>query len=65
MPVTDLDAALGEQSFDIVMAEIEPVVQPDGVGDDLGWEAMATVQRGVDGHRPMLPLRAPRNLSTP
>jgi hypothetical protein len=47
------------------MAEIEAAVQPDGVADDLSWEAMATIQGGVDGHRPILPGQRLANLSTP
>src|SRR4051812_4962352 len=42
--VADLDAALREQLFDVTMAQVEPEVQPDGVADDLRWEAMATIQ---------------------
>jgi hypothetical protein len=63
--VADLDPALGEQLLDITLAQVEPVVEPDGVADDLGGEPMATVQGGIDGHRPILPKHALRNLSTP
>jgi hypothetical protein len=34
--ITDLDAALAQQLLNVAMAQIEPVVQPDGVADDLG-----------------------------
>ena len=47
------------------MAQVEAEVQPDGVADDLGREAMATIQGRVDGHRPILPAYAGANLSTP
>jgi hypothetical protein len=51
--------------LDIAKAEVEAVVEPDGVGDDLTWEAVAPIQRRYfDGHLPIL--RAPIvNLTTP
>jgi hypothetical protein len=36
---TDRDASLGEKVFDVAVTEIEPVIEPDGVGDDIGWGA--------------------------
>ncbi len=39
------DATLGEKVLDIAKAESEPMVQPDGVADDFGWEAVASIQR--------------------
>jgi hypothetical protein len=36
--VADLDASLGEQLFDIAVAQREAVIQPDRVADDLGRE---------------------------
>ena len=39
------DATLGEQFLDITRAEREAAVQPDGVADDRGREAMALVVR--------------------
>src|SRR5262249_10475074 len=58
--VADLDTSLGEQLFDVAMAQVEAEVQPDGVADYLGREAMAMVQGGVvDGHCPILPGPAP------
>ena len=53
--VADPNAALGEQLLHSAMAQVEPEVQPDGMADDLGREAMAMVQGGVDGHRSILP----------
>ena len=32
----DSDVTLGEQIFDIPVAEIEAIVEPDGVGNDVG-----------------------------
>jgi hypothetical protein len=29
------------QIFDITMAEIEAIAEPDCVGDDVGWESVA------------------------
>ena len=45
------DAALGEKILDIVQAQAEPMVQPHGVADDLGWKAVASI-RGL--HRPIV-----------
>ena len=39
------DAALSEKVFDIARAQREPMVQPDGMTDDIGWKAMASTQR--------------------
>jgi hypothetical protein len=36
--MADDEAALGEQILNVAEAEVETVVQPDGVSDDLGWE---------------------------
>ena len=33
------DPAFGEEIFDITVAEVEPVVEPDSVGNDIGWGA--------------------------
>jgi hypothetical protein len=41
---------LSQQFLHVAVAQVEPEVQPYGVADDLGWEAMATVQGRVDGH---------------
>ena len=38
------DAALGEQVFDILEAEGEPMTEPHSVTDDLGWEAVVSIQ---------------------
>jgi len=45
--VADNDAALSEQVLNVAKAEVKPKVQPDGVSDDLGREALATVRRRV------------------
>ena len=37
-------ATLREKIFDIAKAQREPMVQPDGMADDLGWKAMASIQ---------------------
>jgi len=37
------DTPFGEQVFDIAMAEIEPVVEPDGITDDVGWKSVALI----------------------
>jgi hypothetical protein len=40
---TDHDASLSENIFDIAMTQIEAIVQPDSVTDDVGWESVALV----------------------
>jgi hypothetical protein len=35
-------AALGEELFHVPVGETESQVPPDGQGDDLGWEAIAS-----------------------
>ena len=39
----DSDSTLGQQIFNISVAEIESIVEPDGVGNDTGWESVAFV----------------------
>jgi hypothetical protein len=41
--VTDSDAAFSEQIFNISVAEIEAIVKPDGVTDDVRRESVALV----------------------
>ena len=44
--VTDGDAALGQHLLDITVAKGKAKVEPDGMTDDGGWEAMALVAGG-------------------
>jgi hypothetical protein len=37
------DASPGKQVFDVPMAQVEPIVEPDGVLDDLRGESVALV----------------------
>jgi hypothetical protein len=37
------DASFGQYIFDIAVTQVEPVVQPDCVGNDIGWESVALV----------------------
>ena len=46
--IGDVDAALGEEILYIAKAQREPELSPDGVLDDLGRKAMASV--GQAGH---------------
>jgi len=41
--ITDCDASLGQEIFNITIAEIEAVVQPDCIADDFGGESMTLV----------------------
>jgi hypothetical protein len=38
------DTTLGEKVLDIAKAEGEAVVQPNGMADDFGWKAVASIQ---------------------
>ena len=40
---SDDNASLGEKIFDIAMTEIEFVVEPNGVTNDVWWESVALV----------------------
>jgi hypothetical protein len=40
----------GEDQLDIAQAEAEHMIQPHGVTDDLGWEAMAMIRTGLGRH---------------
>jgi len=51
---TDCDASFSEKVFDISMAEIEAVLKPDSIGNDVGWESMAFVYV----HSPILSVTA-------
>ena len=44
---TDGDTSLSEKIFDISMAQVEAIVEPDGVGDDIWRESVALV--GIHG----------------
>ena len=37
------DAALGEKVLHVAKAESEPMVQPNGMADDFGWKAVASI----------------------
>jgi hypothetical protein len=53
------DATFGEKILDEwsgtpAVAQVEPIVEPNGVADDIGWESMALV--GI--HSPILAIWA-------
>ena len=48
--VSDQNTAFGEDQFDIAQAQAEDVIQPDGVADDLGWEAVSGIGDKVGRH---------------
>ena len=50
----DGDASFGEEVFDIPMAEVEAIVEPDGIGNDVGWESVSFISI----HSPILPVSA-------
>jgi hypothetical protein len=41
---TDGDASFGEEVFDISMAEVEAIIEPDGVGNDVSRAKLEQVQ---------------------
>ena len=52
MYAADSDTSLGQSIFDITVAQIEWIVEPDCVGDDVGWESVAL----LDLHSAILPI---------
>ena len=50
----DSDASLSKEIFDITVAEIEAIVEPDGIADDIGGEPVSFI--GV--HGPILAISA-------
>ena len=48
------DAPFGEDQLNIPEAQAEDVVEPDGVADDLGWEAVAWEGGGLGRHLAIL-----------
>jgi hypothetical protein len=46
----DDDATLGQQEFNISIAEAEHVIQPDSMSDDLGGKAIAVMRCGRGLH---------------
>jgi hypothetical protein len=48
--VRDRNAPLGEEVFDVPEAEGKPEVQPDGVADNQGREAVAWIAQDIAGH---------------
>jgi hypothetical protein len=48
--VADDDAAGGQDQFDVTQAEVEAVIQSDGVLDDLGGKSKATMEIGRSHH---------------
>ena len=50
----DGDAAFREEVLDIAVTEVESIVEPDGVGNDVPWKSVSL----VDTHEPILPISA-------
>ena len=48
------DVSLSQEIFDITVAEIESIIEPDGVGNDIWGEPVTFI--GI--HRPILPISA-------
>jgi len=49
--VADDDSSLGQEVLDVSVTEIEAIVEPDSVGNDIWWESVAF----VCVHSPILP----------
>jgi hypothetical protein len=47
--MADDDPAFGKEILNVTKAEMEAKIQPDGVSDDLGREAVAPIRRTVSG----------------
>jgi len=41
--IADSDAPLSQQVFDVAVAQVESVVEPNGILDNFGWESVALV----------------------
>jgi hypothetical protein len=52
--VGEVEAALGQEFLDVAVAQGEPGIEPDGVPDHLGREAVAVIGDGLHG-----PITAP------
>jgi len=50
--IAHIDAALRQQFLNVAKGELEPGIEPDGVSNDVGWEAVAFV--GDWGHMTIL-----------
>ena len=53
--VGDLNPALGQEFFHVPVAQGETIIEPNRVGDHLGWEAVpmkvaGAVRRGCEGY---------------
>ena len=49
---TDCDGSFGEEVFDVPMAEVEAIEEPDGIRNDVGWESVTF----ICVHGPILPI---------
>ena len=41
--VADCDASFSQKIFDISVAQVEAIVQPDCIADDIGWESVTFI----------------------
>ena len=48
--IADSDTSFGKEIFNVTMAEVETIIEPDGITDDVGWESVTLVCI----HRPIL-----------
>ncbi len=48
--VTDDRTTCGQQLLDVTKAEAKTVVEPNGVADDFGWEAVAKLKVGIHAY---------------
>ena len=51
----DCHSSLRQEILDVAQAQAEPVIQPDGVADDLGREPVSTVALPVVAHHRTVP----------
>ena len=64
--IGDHDSAFSQQVLDIAEAEGKPGIEPDGLLDDHGWEAISGVTDLDDGHLwPQITVGKPNNVTMP
>ena len=54
------DAPFNQEIFNVSVAQVEAIVEPDSIGNDIWWESVSF----IDSHQPILPISATLFVST-